>query len=447
MTSHTSFSVCRKGTLRRAALALSGAAIAAATWLAPSDARADIRIWEENPDSKKNHRYFDFYFYAQPGYVWRQNDPDENNPIEDDGFLLQRARFGFWTRTASFLKLRFETETTPNTTLQDAFADFDLSQQFNIRFGQFQLPFLRTFQFSERYLAFIDRHIYTALGQDRAYLRYLSPREVGAMFYGSIGDLSEGATTPAMQYWVGAFLGRGPNQTRNEDNALLYSARVQVHTLGMPRGVNQESDLARNEHPRVAVAGGVYTNCDDRNQWNRGFSTDAEFRYEGFFAYGTFVWFKNGSTGDSGFAKALNYDEFCKDTPTPDHIATGSSLQAQYVLPESVTGPDQALELLVRYDDVRPVNPCNTDTGECGFLGKGSDTPGYVRPTNFNDSDNPPSRWRTTIGVNWFPTAEQRLRLSLNYQLNREVEKVQTSDGLVQGIKNDYIWFQMTAGL
>lgn len=123
------------------------------------------------------------------------------------------------------------------------------------------------------------------------------------------------------------------------------------------------------------------------------------------------------------------------------------SAQAQYVLPHFVPEQKHSFELLARFDQVNPQSPCNSVTGKCKFLGGGPDTPGYLVPASYDDADNAPTRYRITAGLNWFPDDRQTLRLSLNYQLNREAEDVQNANGTFTGIKNDVIWFQATAGL
>jgi len=413
-------------------------------------AAADIRVWEEHPESVWKNRNLDITGYLQPGYIQRQDDPDGQNPHEDDNFWLQRARFGLRSRVHRFVWVRMEYDATVSQ-LEDGYLEARFLEQLNLRFGQFQIPFLKTFMFSEVNLAFNDRAVYTPLQQDRETLRYLRPRDLGFMLSGRVGDVTPKATTPVLEYWAGMFLGQGQGATNNIDDAYLYSARIQLHTLGVPDGVEAESDLARNESPRVGIAAGVYSNCDDRGQWNRGWTADAELRWQGVYVSGSFVWFKNGAA--SGLGETLGYgaDTACGRGPAaggpPDHIASGMSAQAQYVLPKFVPEQKHSFELLARFDQVNPQSPCNAVTGKCKFLGGGPSTPGYLIPASYEDADNPPTRYRITAGLNWFPDDRQTLRLSLNYQINREAEDVQNANGTFTGIKNDVIWFQATAGL
>jgi hypothetical protein len=421
-----------------------------------SPAAADFRLFadpepeppregEVPPDEPEEpRRYLDLTAYAQPGYIFRFDDEEVPVEVDDDHFWIVRARFGFKAKVNELLRFRLEIETTPNPNLTDAYFDLDFHPAFRMRVGQFQLPFLRTFQFSERDLGFIDRVGYVPANPDRKFFRYLSPRDIGLMFTGRVGDEEWG---PTFEYWVGAFLGRGPNQTRDVDSAFLFSLRLQLHLLGVPEGISAESDLANNERPRVAVAVAGYTNCDDRSQFNRGMTVDAEFRWRGLFAWASFVRFFNGPS--DGFGEALGYasDAGCprqEDRPEPllPHIAWGTSLQVQYVLPELFFPVhNQALEVLARFDYADPNSPRG------GFLGGGESDPEYFAPTSYDDSDNPPTTWRLTFGLNWFPTREQQLRLSFNYQLKREPEAVNISGMEAVGVTNDILWLQLTAGI
>ena len=406
-------------------------------------AAADLKLWEEHPDSPDTHRDFWFTGYIQPGYISRQNDPSGLNQNQDNNFWVQRARIGFHSQLMRYIWVKAEYGARVNA-LEDAFVDAKFHPAFNIRFGQFQVPFLRTYLYSDSKLAFIDRVVYTPQAQERDALRFLGARDIGFVFNGAIPFMQ--GTAPTLSYWLGMYLGKGINASSNFNDAYMYTARVQLDARGIPDGVDAQSDLARNKTPRVSVGAAAYSNCDDRKIWNRGFTTDAEFRYQGLFAAGSFVWFKDSPS--SGLGDALGYGDFCTGSPglTPQ-VATGGSAQVGYVLPPLITGEHQSVEVLARFDQVNPQSPCNVNTGHCAFFGGGSTTPGYVPPPSYGDTDNPPSRYRITAGLNFFPNNKQQLRLSLNYMLNRETENVVKSGVAYAGVKNDIIWFQMTAGL
>jgi len=434
-------------------VALAGAALSA-----PAAASADLRIWQEEPahpatdPDDVEERYFDLTAYIQPGYIWREDDDETERsvalPVTDDHFWVHRARLGFRTLLYPWLLLRLELETTPSASLTDGYVDFRPMRELSVRIGQYKVPFLRSAAFSESNTAFIDPPLYLPATPDRSFLRYLDARDIGVMLHGVVGDRDFG---PAVSYGAGLFLGRGANQTRDDDGVLMLAARVQGHITGVPVGDGVENDLARNERPRIGVGAGVLTNCDDREQFNRGFTVDAEFRYAGIYASAAFVRFKNGPARENVVGQILGYDsdDACAPDPTsplPDHVAWGAHVQAQYLLPPPVFPVDgQSLEVLVRWDVAQPYEPPE------GLLGGDTETAGYIAPSTYDvEADDPPDQWRLTFGVNWYPTDETRLRLGLNYQLRRESEHVLpagSSGPTIVGVTNDILWLQLTVGL
>jgi hypothetical protein len=411
----------------------------------PATARAEKRVWERgSPEDPKDHQFLDLTAFAQPGWVFRF--ADENAGVTESGPWLQRARSGFRAQLLWWLDMRMEVEFAPVANLQDAFLELRPHPAFRLRGGQFLVPFLRAYQFNELNLGFLDRPIYTPINPDRTFIRYLSPRDVGVMALGHLGDTTPGATTPVFEYNVGAFIGRGPNVIRNDNDAFLYAVRLQLHVFGVPDGVEAESDLARNQHPKVGLAAAVYTNCDDRANWNRGWDADAELRWRGLYASGSFLWFRNSPAANDQFG----YGDFCVGSTGPDgnpldFVSTGAHFQVQYVLPRHwIPFKGHDVELLARIDWVSPNSPYD---GGRPILGGGPGHPNYVAPSRINDSDNAPTRWRLTFGLNWFPTGSQELRFQINYQHNRLLEDIVVSEGVLLGVKNDMLWIQMTAGI
>ena len=132
---------------------------------------------------------------------------------------------------------------------------------------------------------------------------------------------------------------------------------------------------------------------------------------------------------------------------TFDTVSRGAHLQLQYVLPRVLTDLPFSLmdlELLFRADWVDANSPY---TQSDPLFGGGPGSPGYVAPPSYTDALNPPTRWRLTFGLNFYPTGETHIRLGINYQLNREAENVVITGTTYQGISNDVFWLQLTAGL
>ncbi|MGF1464930.1 MAG: hypothetical protein ACFCGT_02250 [Sandaracinaceae bacterium] len=457
--------VCR-GAAARSALLLALAAAAC-----PARAAADNRVWAQEADDEDGdgepdgepERWLDLTAFAQPGFIARLALGDENSPLTDSGWFLQRARTGLRARLDRYLLIRIEVELTPTALLQDAYLDIPILQELQIRLGQFLVPSLRVYSFNELNLGFIDRPIYVPVNPDRNFLRYLSPRDIGGMFFGYFGDLSPDATLPVLEYRAGAFVGRGANVPQNNDDVFLLALRLQLHVLGFPRGEEAESDIAYSLRPRLGTALSLYSNCDDRGNWNRGFTVDAELRFRGLYASAGWVWYRN-SPGTFEGGAFLATSGRCPGNPSPnpppddpnarlDFVSRGGHVQVQYVLPRPAFPLDgMNLELLVRADYVDPASP-HVNRRKFGgafggpLFGGGRNTPGYVAPANYTDSDNPPSRYRFTFGINYFPTGVQSLRFGINYQLNLEAETVVTPEGTIRAIRNDILWLQLTAGL
>jgi len=415
----------------------------------PSPAEADIRVWEQNAeegDDPRQHRYLDLTAFLQPGWIIRVDADDPNSGVANDGPWLQRARMGFRAQLVWWLRARMEVEFSPTPLLADAYLEFTPHDYFHLRAGQFGVPFLRAYLFNELNLGFLDRPLYVPISPDRNTIRYLSARDIGVAASGRIGNLREGATMPVFEYNLGVFMGQKENQNLNNNKAYLYAGRLQLHVLGLPQGVAAESDLARNTRPRLAVAGSVYSNCDDRGNWNRGWNADAEFRWQGLYASASFVWFFNGPATNDQFG----YGEFCGEAaegmpPKPRFVSRGAHMQLQYVLPEMLFPVrNQALELLARFDWADPNSPHDPDNP---ILGGDENSPGYNPPSRLLDSDNAPTRYRLTFGINYFPTATQTLRIGINYQMNREMENIVVAEGEIIGVRNEIFWVQITAGI
>jgi hypothetical protein len=422
-----------------------------------------------------DHRWLDVTGFVQPGYIQRITNPAEGiSPgATDSTFWLQRARFGLRAQVFEWLRARFEIEMTPNTVLQDAYLDFIAGPWLQLRVGQFLVPFLATFRFNELNVSFLDRAVYVPQLPDRGYIRYLSPRDVGFMLNGRIGNLAPSASDPVFEYMLGGFIGRGPNVALNDDGVFLWSARFNLHVLGVPQGVEQQSDVMRNHIPRVMVGTAFYSNCDDRQNWNRGFTVDAEFRYEGFYAEAAFLWMRNGASGTrnrpamAGATPTGQHDAFfladstgCQGTvrdpadwlpdgtpTTVDFVSRGAHIQLQYVLPrflQDLPFSLMDLELLARFDWVDANSPYD---GGNPLFGGGPGSPGYLPVGAYNDADNPPTRYRLTFGLNFYPTGQMQYRLGINYQHHLFGEDVVNSMGTYHAITNDIFWFQMTAAI
>jgi len=429
-----------------------------------------------------DYRWIDITGFVQPGYIQRLDNPAEGAiaGVTDDSFWLQRARFGINAQLFEWLRLRFEIETQTTPFLTDAYLDIAPIQEFQIRIGQQLVPYLQQYRYREINQSFLDRAVYVPIAPDRTYIPYFgfNGRDIGIQIMGRVGDLAPSASLPVFQYQLGVFDGAGPNVALNNDGVFMYTGRLTLNILGLPVGWERQNDLAHNHIPRPSIAFGGYSNCDTNGNWNRGFTADIDFRWEGLYVEGAFVWMRNGASGTANAISSTattiqiqgQHDAFflansnqCagtsngSTTPTNDPtlvtpqtfdtVSRGAHLQLQYVLPRVLTDLPFSLmdlELLFRADWVDANSPY---TQSDPLFGGGPGSPGYVAPPSYTDALNPPTRWRLTFGLNFYPTGETHIRLGINYQLNREAENVVITGTTYQGISNDVFWLQLTAGL
>jgi hypothetical protein len=434
--------------MRRAAfLPLLSAACAAGLLITPSTARAGWRIFEKDTDNPDTAKFLEIGGYAQPGlfaYIADKTAQQYSGDNPWTGFLLQRARVNLKIGFTRYFIASVEVEAVGAPSLTDAYVESRILRGLNFRLGQFLVPNLQSYQFSEINTGFIDREVYLPQTQTRQFISYLQPRDIGIMLFGYSADTSPARTDPVLEYAVGIFNGNGSNNPSNAHRAFMYTARLQLDILGFPEGRYTENDFARNKTPRVAVGTGGFMNCDTEHSWNRGFTADAEFRYQGLYASASFVWIKNsGATGvGSGIAHALDYDYQCKGGGVPANLANGGHLQLQYFLPASAFEQGGGVEFLGRWD---AVNPFNAPTS---FIGGNPPAGGLPAPTVYDgQTDILPSRWRLTLGMNWYPIGLTSVHLSANWEYVAQTEPIIVPDVGQVLLSTNIFWLQLTAGI
>lgn len=433
----------------RAAVAV--AAVLAAAASLPAAARADHRLYASGPDGDDGPTaWLDLGAFVQAGLVARLDRDDPDAVVTDDTFWLQRARVGLRAQATEWLRLRLEVDLADGLELWDAHVDMPLLPPLGVRVGRMAVPFLRTYGVHELDLGFVDRPLYVPLSPDRGALSVLTPRDTGVALYGRIGDPSPASHLPVLDYGAGVFVGDGETTARNEDGAFLYALRADLHVLGVPEGTGAEDDLSRNPFPRVAVGAAFLSACDARASWNRGFTVDWEARFQGVHASAAFVWLRNGAATGHGLGEGLGYDGGCDGAEGPmgaiERVSRGAHLQVSYALPKLIIPPD-AMELLVRAraDWVDPSSPHDADSA---LFGGGAGSPGYVAPAGYDDPFDAPTRWRLTFGLTFLPMRHYRIRIDLDYQMNREREDVVRPDGrVIDEIDDDVLWIQLTAAI
>src|SRR6185312_1573774 len=136
-----------------------------------------------------------------------------NSLYHQSEFFLQRARVNVQLQLTKYFIARFELELTGVPALQDAYLESDVFPWLTIRAGQFLVPFLQTFQFSEMNISFLDRQIFIPQSNEHPFLSYLTPRDIGLSLSGLVGNTSLSSSLPVFEYALGMFNGKGPNST------------------------------------------------------------------------------------------------------------------------------------------------------------------------------------------------------------------------------------------
>ena len=123
-----------------------------------------------------------------------------------DTFILRRARFGFQGNFGSHFNFALLTDAASSTgsIIRDVYLNVRIRPEFQFQAGQFKTPFAQESGTGATNLDFVERG-FQALLYPSAASAYRSP---GIAFH---GDIDGGV----LQYWVGAFNGKGYAQANN----------------------------------------------------------------------------------------------------------------------------------------------------------------------------------------------------------------------------------------
>jgi len=164
--------------------------------------------------------------------------------------------------------------------LEDALLNWDASKKgtFQIRAGQFKVPFGRQEMTSSERQQFADRSILSG--------EFTLSRDIGVQLWGQVAS-------GKLEYRAGAFNGNGRNHALDDNNKLQYDARLMFQPWGDVK--YSEGDFESTNHPLLAIAGGfqsrnqhLTTNANDFN--DATWSTDAVFKYRGASLYAEHFW-------------------------------------------------------------------------------------------------------------------------------------------------------------
>ncbi len=174
--------------------------------------------------------------------------------------------------------------------IYDAYLDFKFHRDFNLRVGQFFVPFDRLRTVREWALQLADR--------PRPVSELTLDRDVGIVIY---SDKFLGNNSP-FAWRLGAFGGGGTNLSLGKEPGALLLARLELRPLGTIDD-DVEGDLDRRRDPRLAIGVAVVHNLNtNRLRSTTGttflggttdythFTADLVFKWLGFALQGEFLW-------------------------------------------------------------------------------------------------------------------------------------------------------------
>ena len=156
-------------------------------------------------------RSLDGQFSISPyGYVDNDYRAYKGDGAPADTFVLRRARFGFQGHYGSHFDFALLTDaaSTTGSVVRDVYLNVRIRPEFQFQAGQFKTPFAQESGTGATNLDFVERG-FTALLYPSAASAFRSP---GIAFH---GDIAGGV----MQYWVGAFNGKGYAQVNTTNQA------------------------------------------------------------------------------------------------------------------------------------------------------------------------------------------------------------------------------------
>ncbi len=366
-------------------------------------------------------RSADGQFSISPyGYVDTDYRAYKGDGAPADTFLLRRARFGFQGNYGSHFDFALLTDAagTSGSIVRDVYLNVRLRPEIQFQAGQFKTPFAQEAGTGATNLDFVERGFQSLLYPSAA-SAFRSP---GIAFH---GDIAGGI----MQYWVGAFNGKG------------YAT---VNTTNQPEVVGRLRFYPWRRTSNAWLKDLAFGGSIDRSR-SRGLSGDQSFNgtipdqaYDFFpqFAINGPIQRYNGEFTylKSAFALRGEFDQLNMSRNNvgslqaggigflslPSIIAKAWNIQTTYLLtgekrPENGTprvkhplfGPDTpggkgrgfgAWELAFRYMAIHANEP------EANFLSYY--TPGFVPGFDYHTDE-------ITVGVNWYPNYWVRYMLNL----------------------------------
>jgi hypothetical protein len=206
------------------------------------------------------------------------------------GFRVRRAKTSlegwFWKKEFSYeLQIGWAgSDSTGGSAvfsgLEDARLTWDVggSGQFQVKIGQYKVPFGRQEITSSERQQFVDRSILSG--------EFTHSRDVGVSLEGVLA-------AGKLEYHAGAFNGNGRNKPTNDNAAFQYDARLVFQPWGDVK--YSEGDFESKDRPLLALAAEFEQNdlshsTNTNNFKNTIFGGDLVFKFKGLSLFGEYFW-------------------------------------------------------------------------------------------------------------------------------------------------------------
>jgi hypothetical protein len=203
-----------------------------------------------------------------------------------EGFRLRRARFGISGAMSRWFDVVLRFELGENgADLLDANLSFDAHELARISAGALKVPFSHTMLLESEHQSMLDRpYAVRTIAPDR-----------------SLG-LSVSGRLPWLSYAAGVFNGGGDYYRGDNNEGMLYAARVVAHPLGpLPEG-----EITLPESFVFQVGGSYYFNQDATGDRHAA-QAEAIFRWAGLTVMGEFLWSTFFPSGNPVTTEGVEY--------------------------------------------------------------------------------------------------------------------------------------------
>lgn len=373
-------------------------------------------------------RWLDLGFYTQPVFSYQTGYRlnSDSNFSQPPGFSVQRMRLIVHAQVHRLLQIRTEINVADTVTLLDAYALVPVRRWFQVQAGRFRVPYSRQELVSGARFQFVDRQLWAG-GANANSVNFIPSYDQGLMVWGWVGPRD------VFEYYVGVFNGKGATQPVNIDGLFLYAARLAVNPLGRARSL-QEGAVGLPSAPNLAIA----------------VNANTQTRQLGFLMAGTVpnrlsVTTVGADVFFSGYGASAYGELYFRDThqtdtaSAPNTQSLGWLIQAGYLLPASVPGVGNHLEVIARVQSFDPSNCYTVSAGpDCGQRLPASASPVVYRDFMFAQA--------FTFGLNWYQLGHG-LKLQAQYTINtehRDIAGGRPGSGVVD---NDLFSLQLTGSI